>query len=198
MGAFFTSFDDAWSFFLGRTEPLEDFFAEFPDDDEADAVGWLVEPSEDIKAAARPVREALAQFPWLFPVPDHFLHVWIGLRDRIAGAAEKWERLEAFSIDYAKVNCFHAAVVVEVDGPMGQLVGGTSYDDGTYLSAHDARGRPRSRAASGASGRADLDSAHAIRRSSGQRAHLRSVPGGKVDAVSAVVGGEARFVAIAR
>ncbi len=133
MGAFFSSFDGAWSFFLGRTEPLEDFFAEFPDDDDAWAEGWLVEPPAEIKAAAQRLQVALAQFTWLFPVPDHFLHVWIALSDRIGDAAEKWEDLEAFPITYANVNCFHAAVVVEVEGPMQQLVAGTPYDDSTFL-----------------------------------------------------------------
>jgi hypothetical protein len=133
VGAFFSSFDEAWSFFLGRTEPLEDFFAEFPDDDDAWAEGWLVEPSEEIKAAAQRLQKALAQFTWLFPVPDHFLHVWIALSDRIGDAAEEWDDLEAFPIAYANVNCFHAAVVVEVEGPMQQLVAGTPYDDPTFL-----------------------------------------------------------------
>jgi len=133
MGAFFSSFDEAWSFFLGRTEPLEDFFAEFPDDDDACVKGWMVEPPAEIKAAAHRLQEALAQVTWLVPVPDHFLHVAIGLSDRIGDVAEEWEDLEAFPITYANVNCFHAAVVVEVEGPMSQLVAGTPYDDSTFL-----------------------------------------------------------------
>lgn len=133
MGAFFSSFDEAWSFFLGRTEPLEDFFAAFPEDDEAWHEGWLVEPSDEIKAAARRLQEALARFPWLFPVPDHFLHVWIGDSERMGAAPERWKGLEAFSIVYANVNCFHAAVVVEVDGPMRPLVAETPCDDPTFL-----------------------------------------------------------------
>ncbi len=59
--------------------------------------------------------------------------MWIALSDRIGGAAEEWEDLEAFPIAYANVNCFHAAVVVEVQGPMQQLVAGTPYDDSTFL-----------------------------------------------------------------
>ena len=133
MGAFFSSFDEAWSFFVGRTEPLEDFFAEFPDDDDAYLEGWLVEPSVEIKAAAQRLQKALARFTWLFPVPDYFLHVWIGLSDRMGDAAEEWKDLEAFPIVYANVNCFHAAVVVEVEGSMPQLVAGTPYDDSTFL-----------------------------------------------------------------
>jgi hypothetical protein len=133
MGDLFSSFDEAWSYFLVRTKPLEDFFAEFPEDDGAYLEGWLVEPSDALKAAARPLQESLARFPWLFIVPDHFLHVAIGLSSRIGGAADEWESIEAFPISYANVNCFHAAVVVEVDGPMRRLVAGTPYDHPTFL-----------------------------------------------------------------
>jgi 2'-5' RNA ligase len=130
MGEFFSSFEESWEYFLEREQPLEDFFAEFPDDDSASHEGWLVEPSEEIKEAARPLQETLAGFPWLFPVPDHFLHVWIGIDDRVGDACQ---RLEPFPIVYANLNCFHAAVVVEVDGPLRQLVEGTSNDLPTFL-----------------------------------------------------------------
>lgn len=33
MGRFFTSFDEAWEFFVDRETDLEDFFARFPLDD---------------------------------------------------------------------------------------------------------------------------------------------------------------------
>jgi hypothetical protein len=133
MGEFFTSFDEAWSFFLQRAEPLEDFFADFPDDDEASLEGWLIEPSDELKAAARPLQQSLSRYPWLFPVPDHFLHVWIGLGDRIGDAWEGWREIESFQVAYAGVNCFHAAVVVEAAGPLQQLVRGTPNDLPTFL-----------------------------------------------------------------
>ena len=39
MGRLFTSFDEAWAFFLGRTEALERFYGQFPDDEEFVAEG---------------------------------------------------------------------------------------------------------------------------------------------------------------
>ena len=133
MGEFFASFEESWSYFVERTEPLEGFFDDFPDDENAFLEGWLVEPSDEIKAAARPIQESLARFPWLFPVPDHFLHVWIGLGERIGEAWKGWRELGSFPIEYAGVNCFHAAIVVEVKGPMRRLVAGTPNDMPTFL-----------------------------------------------------------------
>lgn len=133
MGEFFSSFDDAWRFFLGRTDPLEDFFAEFSDDDGAELEGWLVEPPAHVKLAVGRVQAELAHLGWLRPVPDHFLHVWIGLRDRIGDAWQGWPALEPLSVSYARLNCFHSAVVVEVEGRIGELVAGTPNDLPTFL-----------------------------------------------------------------
>jgi hypothetical protein len=58
------------------------------------------------------VQQALAQLDWIRLVPRHFLHVWLAgipvaaLRDGLP-----------FELEYARVNCFHAAVVVEVRAP---------------------------------------------------------------------------------
>ena len=52
MGRFFTSFSEAWDYFLGRAEPLEWFLGDFPDDEDFVAEGWLIEPSWQIKRAA--------------------------------------------------------------------------------------------------------------------------------------------------
>ena len=182
MGAFFSSFDEAWSFFLGRTEPLEDFFAEFPDDDDACVKGWMVEPPAEIKAAAHRLQEALAQVTWLVPVPDHFLHVAIGLSDRIGDVAEEWEDLEAFPITYANVNCFHAAVVVEVEGPMSQLVAGTPYDDSTFL-PHMTLAVARQPLHLRSCARCSHCSRRRPRPSGRRPAHVRSLSGRQVDAV---------------
>jgi hypothetical protein len=134
VGELFSSFEESWRYFLQRTEPLEGFFDDFPDDEDAFLEGWLVEPSDEVKEAAKPIQGSLSRFPWLSPVPDHFLHVWIGLGHRIGDAWEGWRELESFPVEYARVNCFHAAVVVEVSGgPLRQLVAGTPNDLPTFL-----------------------------------------------------------------
>ena len=61
MATLFTSFEDAWSDFLARTDPLESFFDQFPDDEEFVAEGLLVVPPGDVKRAAQRVQEALAR-----------------------------------------------------------------------------------------------------------------------------------------
>jgi hypothetical protein len=133
MAELFSSFEEAWRYFLERRDPLEGFFHEFPDDEGSFLEGWLVEPSDEIKAAAGPIQEELSRFPWLFPVPDHFLHVWIGLREQIGDGWQQWNELGPLEVEYARPNCFHAAVVIEVAGPLRQLVKGTPNDLPTFL-----------------------------------------------------------------
>lgn len=133
MGELFSSFEEAWRCFLERRDPLEGFFDEFPDDESSFLEGWLVEPSDEIKAAAGPIQEKLSRFPWLLPVPDHFLHVWIGLGERIGDGWQRWTELEPVEVGYARLNCFHAAIVIEVAGPLRQLVEGTPNDLPTFL-----------------------------------------------------------------
>lgn len=133
MGELFTSVDDAWSFFLRRAEPLEDFFEDFSEDEDSFLEGWVVEPPAHVKLAAGSIQSALSHLSWLVPVPDHFLHVWTGLRDRIGDVWEGWQEIEAFSVAYTRVNVFHSAVVVEVEGPMRSLVAGTPNDLPTFL-----------------------------------------------------------------
>jgi hypothetical protein len=133
LARFFRSFDDAWSYFVARAEPLEDFFADFPDDEDAVLEGWVVEPPRDVKLAAGRVQSQLSRFGWLVPVPHHFLHVWVGVRDRIGDSWRHWQEIEPFSVVYRRVNCFHSAVVVEVEGAMRGLVAGTPNDLPTFL-----------------------------------------------------------------
>jgi 2'-5' RNA ligase len=132
VGEFFTSFDDAWSHFLRRTGPLEDFFAQFPEEDDAELEGWVVEPVPAIKAAAAELQRELARFDWLVPVPAHFLHVWLALSERIGDGSRRWEEVERFPVTYARVNCFHTAVVVEV-AELRRLVVGTPNDVPQFL-----------------------------------------------------------------
>ena len=133
MGEFFTSFADAWSHFSERAELLEDFYADFPEDEAAVLDGWLVEPTPAIKSAAGEIQQELARFDWLVPIPRHFLHVWVGDRERIGDAWHGWGEVDGFAASYARVNCFHSAVVVEVEGAWRRLVAGTPNDAPTFL-----------------------------------------------------------------
>ncbi len=133
MGEFFTSFEDAWSFFLGRTEPLEDFFEDFSQDEDSSLEGWVVAPPAHVTLAAGNIQDTLSDLDWLVPVPDHFLHIWIGVAERIGDAWERWRKIEPFAIEYARVTCFHSAVVVEIEGPLRRLVAGTPNDLPSFL-----------------------------------------------------------------
>ena len=118
---------------MRRAGPLEDFFADFAEEGDAELEGWLVEPASAVKAAAVALQKELAHFDWLVPVPAHFLHVWLGLSQRIGDGWQQWHDVERFPVTYARVNCFHAAVVVEVGSELRRLVVGTSNDLPTFL-----------------------------------------------------------------
>lgn len=134
MGRFFTSFDEAWEYFQERSEPLEWFFGDFPDDQDFVAEGWVIVPPAEIKQAALELQRAFARLEWLAPVPEHFLHVWLGGATSSAGRPQKWHHSGAFEVIYRRVNCFHSAVVVEVDAPqLHNLVAGTQVDASTFL-----------------------------------------------------------------
>ncbi len=107
MPRLFESFDEAWAYFLGRDEPLEDFFAGFPAE-EFEGEAWVIEPPADVKAAAAELQRPLAQFDWLKVVPSHFLHVTLPGAPGVVPAPE---------LEYRRVTCFHDAVAVEVDAP---------------------------------------------------------------------------------
>ncbi len=115
MGEWFTSFDDAWSSFLARTEPLETFFDEFPDDPSSVAEGWLIVPPPEIKQEAMSLQAELEGIPGIVAVPEHFFHVW--LRGEHGPDLEQLLELGPFSMTLARLNCFHTAVVAEVDWP---------------------------------------------------------------------------------
>lgn len=138
---FFTSFDEAWSYFIHREEPLEDFFESFPEHDSY-VLGWAILVDRSIEPPAADVQAAFAHLDWLVQPPDDFLHVWIGgvaltdaalTRADVAGvvarAQDLWAELRPFEVLYRRVNCFHSAVVVEVEGHgphelLGRLVDG--------------------------------------------------------------------------
>ncbi len=134
MGRLFTSFDGAWEYFLGRAEPLEWFFGDFPEDETFVAEGWLIVPPGEIKQAALSLQGAFASLEWLSPVPEHFLHVWLGGAISATGPAGELRHTGAFEAVYRRVNCFHSAVVVEVEAPqLHKLVAGTQVDASTFL-----------------------------------------------------------------
>jgi hypothetical protein len=95
--------------------------------------GWIVEPSRQVKAAAAVLQESLRRFDWIDLVPEHFLHVWLGVPDRLDDAPRRWPELAPFEIGYPRLNCFHNAVVVEVTQPVRRLVAGTQNDLPAFL-----------------------------------------------------------------
>lgn len=134
MGKLFTSFDEAWSYFLERREPLEWFFGDFPDDEESVAEGWLVEAPPEIKQGALGLQSDLARLDWLTPVPDHFLHVWLAGPVTMGNAPDRWAESAPFEVEFRRVNCFHSAVVVEASGDgFALLVKRSSLDPSTFL-----------------------------------------------------------------
>ncbi len=128
MGEFFTSFDDAWAFFLDRDDELEDFFARFPPGEQS-ILGWLLPADRALHPAVARIQGAFSRLDWVTPFPAHFLHVWISavlVSPRRPGVAEiasaleaakrAWADVEAFDLAYPRVNCFHDAVVAETEG----------------------------------------------------------------------------------
>ncbi|MGZ4336077.1 MAG: hypothetical protein ACXVRK_06015 [Gaiellaceae bacterium] len=95
--------------------------------------GWIVEPSREVKAAAARLQESLRRFDWIDLVPEHFLHVWLGVPERLGDAPQRWPELAPFEIGYPRSNCFHDAVVVEVTQPVRRLVAGTQNDLPEFL-----------------------------------------------------------------
>src|SRR6266478_9938074 len=77
VGRFFTSFDEAWQFFVKRDDELEDFFAAFPLDDHF-LLGWLLQLDPRLLPAATEVQRSFSHLDWITLQPEHFLHVWLG------------------------------------------------------------------------------------------------------------------------
>jgi hypothetical protein len=86
-----------------------------------------------VKAAAAGVQDLLGRFDWIELVPEHFLHVWLGVPGRLGEAPQRWPELAPFEIRYLRPNCFHDAVVIEVTQPMRRLVAGTQNDLPEFL-----------------------------------------------------------------
>jgi hypothetical protein len=96
--------------------------------------GWLIEPSAEIKARAVELQAQLARCDWLVPMPEHFLHVWLGGTSQIGEHASSWVAGGRFAIDYRVVNCFHSAVVVEAHAlGLHELIEGSELEPQTFL-----------------------------------------------------------------
>jgi 2'-5' RNA ligase len=152
VGRFFTSFDEAWAYFLDRDSELEDFFALFPATDHY-ALGWLLPADRALHPKIAGFQKAFAHLDWVTPFPGHFLHVWLATvassptrpaASAIASAVEEaehaWAGLEPFDLVYPRINCFHDAVVAEArrDEPLRLVhrlveAGATSVPLDTFL-----------------------------------------------------------------
>jgi 2'-5' RNA ligase len=106
VGDVFTSFEDAWEAFLRRDQPLESFWSELPDDADAFVDAWLIVPPPELKRAVLRVQGELEDVRELRIVPHHFLHVSLPHAHQLE---------EPFEVSVARVNCFPAAVVAEVE-----------------------------------------------------------------------------------
>jgi 2'-5' RNA ligase len=134
VGRLFTSFESAWEHFLVRSEPLERFFDQFPLDHGIQAECWIVEPPDEVKRAAADVQSAFAGFDWIAPVPEHFLHVALGTPEALTRRPAQLRNSGAFDARYRRLNCFHSAIVVEVEAAqLHDFVEGTHVDAVTFL-----------------------------------------------------------------
>ena len=93
-----------------------------------------MEPSQEVKSAAARIQDHLAEFSWLTPVPEHFLHVWLGGPNTIGDRASSWAGAGPFEIECRRINCFHSAVVVEAHADrLHAMIEGTDIDPRTFL-----------------------------------------------------------------
>ena len=159
MGEPFASFDEAWSSFLDRDEPLESFYEALPDEDSTLAV-WLIEAAPAVKERALAAQESLARFDWIALLPAHFFHVTVHelgteleedeVEQAVRVAREAWRDVQPFRIEYPRLTCFHEAVVAEGHtGGTEQLRRGLGQDSVLHL-PHLSLAYFRSAGASGA------------------------------------------------
>jgi 2'-5' RNA ligase len=134
VGRLFTSLESAWEYFLTRREPLERFFDQFPLDPDFEAECWIIEPPAGIKRAAAEVQKAFGGLRWIAPVPEHFLHVALGTPAALIRGPNRLSNSGAFEARYQRVNCFHSAIVVEVEAAkLHDFIEGTQVDAATFL-----------------------------------------------------------------
>jgi 2'-5' RNA ligase len=132
VGELFRSFEESWSRFLARTEPLEDFLAGLPADEEAAVAVWLIPLEPALAPRVRAVQRRLGHVPWLRPLPAYFLHVtvaglgfaeWRGRVDKVLDdGREALRGITRFRLAFPRLNCFHEAVVAEVEDVSGAML----------------------------------------------------------------------------
>ena len=62
------------------------------------------------------------------------MHVWLGGARELGTKPEELRDSGSFEAVYRRVNCFHSAVVIEVEAPpLRRLVAGTEVDTATFL-----------------------------------------------------------------
>jgi 2'-5' RNA ligase len=115
VGRLFTSFDEAWSDFAARDEPVEPFWDTLSEDDDATVDVWLLLPDEAIRDAAAAAQRPFAHLDWIAPLPRHFLHLTVASPGEHADGAA-WRAAEPFELELGPVTCFHEAVVAEAHG----------------------------------------------------------------------------------
>jgi 2'-5' RNA ligase len=123
IGRLFESYDEAWSYFLSRETPLEDFWSALPERDGSILAGWLIEAPLHVKDAVDDLLARLGEVEGVVAAPKHFLHIWIAgvaldpMPDRVTAlvdaAREAWSGQRSFGIALRRANCFHDAAVVE-------------------------------------------------------------------------------------
>jgi 2'-5' RNA ligase len=123
IGRLFESYDEAWSYFLSRETPLDDFWSALPERDGSVLAGWLIEPPAQVKDAMDDLLARLGEVEGVVATPKHFLHIWIAgvaldpTPERVTAlvhtAREAWSGQGSFDIALRAANCFHDAAVVE-------------------------------------------------------------------------------------
>lgn len=123
IGKWFESYDEAWTYFLTRETPLEDFRAILPERDGSILALWLIEPSPQVKDAVHDLLARLGELERVAVVPEHFLHISIHgvahdpapsrVTELLDEAREIWAEEPCCEIVLRHANCFHDAAVVE-------------------------------------------------------------------------------------
>ena len=123
IGKWFESYDEAWSDFLARETPLEDFWSVLPKPEGSILAGWLIEPPSQAKDAVQSLLARLGKVEGVAAVPSHFLHIWIygvahdptadRMSELVDEAREAWAGRGSCEITLRHANCFHDAAVIE-------------------------------------------------------------------------------------
>jgi hypothetical protein len=132
MGELFTSFEASWLHFVQRNEPLEVFADRFPESP-CLLAGWFIPLDPALWPAMKALQRSLRPVEWLRTYPVHLQHLWLGSLGWAMSlpieAMEEWveqgrqalRKMDTFTVEFPRLNCFHKAVVAEADGDKGHL-----------------------------------------------------------------------------